>query len=269
MRKYVQTAVLSFKAQIVWRFDTAMTMALCLFQILFAHILWGALFAGRQYIAGFTRESMMAYAVVSAFLTQLDLSGGVSGEISARMRDGTFSKYMVLPMNTQGYFLAHTAGAAGYYLIFDLLAAGLWMALFRVSWPVPRDAGLLLLTALMVVMGLSFMVQLNYLLGILVLKFENIGIFLMIKSNLALFLTGAMIPLALLPQGVQAACRVFPFYYVTYLPAMLVIGRFAEESARGAALQGVAVLSLWLAGVTALNTALYERLRVRYDGVGI
>ena len=264
MRKYLQTAILSFKAQIVWRFDTAMTMALCLFQILFAHILWGALFTGRQYIAGFTRETMMAYAVASAFLTQLDLSAGVSGEISGRMRDGTFSKYMVLPVNTQGYFLAQTAGAACYYLIFDLLASALWMLLFGVSWAVPRDAGLLLLTALMVVLGLAFMVQLNYLLGILVLKFENISIFLMIKSNLVLFLTGAMIPLALLPQGVQAACRLFPFYYVTYLPSMLIIGRCAQEAARG-----VVVLSLWLAGMTALNAALYERLRVRYDGVGI
>ena len=69
------------------------------------------------------------------------------------------------------------------------------------------------------------MIQLNYFLGILAFKFQEIRMFLMIKGNIVAFITGTLVPLVLLPQGIVSAMRFFPFYYVTYLPSMLLIGK--------------------------------------------
>lgn len=264
MRKYIRIAAVSFKSQIVWRFDTLMTLALGLFQVLMNYVLWGAIFSEREGVAGFTQGTMMAYAVASAMLSRLDLSASVSAEVSARLRDGTFSRYMVLPVGPQTYFLFQTAGAAGYMLLFAAPAAALFSLLFGAAWPPLPGAGTLLAAALMTLLGLAFMAELHFLLGVLVLRFENISVFLMIQNNLTLFLTGAMVPLMLLPAGLRAAMRLFPFYYVTYLPAMLLTGRCAGE-----ALPGLAVISLWLALTAALGAGLYRRLRLRYDGVGL
>lgn len=51
------------------------------------------------------------------------------------------------------------------------------------------------------------MAELNYFLGILTLKFEEISTFLMIKDNFSAFVTGAVIPLALLPEWIIEGMR--------------------------------------------------------------
>ena len=108
------------------------------------------------------------------------------------------------------------------------------------------------------------MAELNYFLGILTLKFEEISIFLMIKDNLSAFVTGAVIPLALLPEWMTAGMRFLPFYYVTYLPSMLFIGKCEEE-----AVTGLIVLGVWCMVFLVLNQVTYEHDRIKYDGAGI
>jgi ABC-2 type transport system permease protein len=108
------------------------------------------------------------------------------------------------------------------------------------------------------------MIQLNYFLGLLTLKFQDIYLFLMIKNNLVAFIAGTLIPLALLPELVLQVMRFFPFYYCSYLPSMLLIGRNGEEIG-----YGLITLTVWVLIFMAINKLAYGRLRVRYDGVGI
>ena len=93
-------------------------------KILFAYLLWGIIFRQKDEVAGFTFHGMLSYYIVSSFLSQLDMSEGISGEISWRIRNGAFTNYMVLPMSTEGYFIAMEVGVVLFYLAFDFLAAG-------------------------------------------------------------------------------------------------------------------------------------------------
>lgn len=110
MRKYTETALIYFKAQLIWRADTVFNMLFTVTKIIFAYVLWGAIFEGKDMIAGFTFHSMLSYYIISSFLSQIEMSGGISREISARIRNGTFSKYMVIPVNIEKYFLAMETG---------------------------------------------------------------------------------------------------------------------------------------------------------------
>lgn len=110
MRKYTETALIYFKAQLIWRADTVFNMLFTVTKIIFAYVLWGAIFEGKDMIAGFTFHSMLSYYIISSFLSQIEMSGGISREISSRIRNGTFSKYMVIPVNIEKYFLARKRG---------------------------------------------------------------------------------------------------------------------------------------------------------------
>lgn len=121
MKKYLEVAKILFKAQIVYRFDVAMSVLFTVSKILFAYILWGAVFGQNKTVAGFTFPMMLSYYIISSFLSQIEMSDGVSSEIGDRIRGGSFSKYMVIPIHTQGYFIAQTFGAMAFYLIFNLL----------------------------------------------------------------------------------------------------------------------------------------------------
>lgn len=264
MKKYLEIAKIVFKSQLAWRFDIAVNVLFTIVKIIFAYLIWDNLFTDRDMIGGFTFHSMLSYYIINSFLSQLDMSDGVSGEISSRIRGGTFSKYMVIPVNIQGYFMAQTAGSSVFYLLFNFIAAIVWIFIFRIKFAFTDNPIFILSAVLMVIMGIIFMIQLNYFLGLLTLKFQDIYLFLMIKNNLLLFITGTMIPLVLLPEVIVRIMRYLPFYYITYLPSMLFIGRSGEEI-----LYGLLLLPAWILFFVIVNRFTYNRLRVRYDGVGI
>lgn len=264
IRKYREVARVHLKSQLAWRADVMFQMFFTIGRILFAYLLWKVIFSGRDAVAGFGFDGMLSYYIFSSFLTQLDLSQGISEEIHNRIRGGTFSKYMVLPVRTEGYFLAMEAGVVLFYLVFDLIAAFVWVLVFGIRLQIAGELWVILCAVLMVVLGLLFMVQLNYYLGLLTLKFQGIGAFLMIKNNLVALITGSIVPLVLLPEGVVSVMRLLPFYYVTYLPSMLLVGRCREE-----AVTGLAVLAVWCLALQAAIHVTWEKYSRRYDGVGI
>ena len=66
------------------------------------------------------------------------------------------------------------------------------------------------------------------------------------------------------PEWMTAGMRFLPFYYVTYLPSMLFIGKCEEE-----AVTGLIVLGVWCMVFLVLNQVTYEHDRIKYDGAGI
>lgn len=264
MKMYIETAKVLFKSQLAYRFDTLLSMVFTVSKIILAYVLWGAIFESRELVAGFTFHSMISYYIISSFFSQLDQSSGTGRQISDEIRDGLFSKYMVRPINIFGYFSAQTAGVSAYLLGFNLLAALVWVVIFRIQLAITGELALLLAALGLLLLGLIFMMQLNFYIGILAFKFLETGVFMMIKDNILQFVTGTLIPLTIIPAPIVAVMQYFPFYYVTYLPTMLALGRKQEEI-----LLGVIVLVIWNLAMAVINTWTWRRLRTKYDGVGI
>lgn len=264
MKAYIETAKVLFKSQLAYRFDTLLSMVFTVSKIILAYVLWGAIFESRELVAGFTFHSMISYYIISSFFSQLDQSSGTGRQISDEIRDGLFSKYMVRPINIFGYFSAQTAGVSAYLLGFNLLAALVWVVIFRIQLAITGELALLLAALGLLLLGLIFMMQLNFYIGILAFKFLETGVFMMIKDNILQFVTGTLIPLTIIPAPIVAVMQYFPFYYVTYLPTMLALGRKQEEI-----LLGVIVLVAWNLAMALINTWTWQRLRTKYDGVGI
>lgn len=264
MRKYFETAKVMFKAQLAYRFDTFTSMILTISKILLAYVLWGAVFGSRSVVADFTFNSMLSYYIINSFITQLDQSSSAGWQIADEIRNGRFSKYMVKPINIFGYFTAQTAGVSAFRLSFNLIAAVMWVFVFHIDFVITGDINNILTTLVLIMLGLLFMMQLNYFIGILAFKFLDTWIFMMIKDNIVQFITGSFIPLTLLPAGIIKVMAFFPFYYVSYLPSMLLLGRNENQIS-----SGIIILICWNAAFKLLSSVTYKRLKSRYDGVGI
>lgn len=264
MGKYSEVSRVYMKTQLAWRADVIFNMIFTVTRILFAYLLWGIIFQENDMIGQFTFHGMLSYYIVSSFLSQLEMSQGVSDEIHQRIRNGTFSKYMVMPIGIEKYFLAMEFGVVSFYFLFDLAAAVIWVFLFRIQFTFTADVKIILCAAVIIVAGMFFMVQFNYFLGLLTLKYQGIGTFLMIKNNLMSLVTGSIVPLALFPEAVVNVMKILPFYYVTYLPAMLLTGLCREE-----ALRGVLVIFGWCVLMQFLISRMWKKYIRKYDGVGI
>lgn len=264
MSKYWEVSKTYMKTQLVWRADVIFNMIFTISKILFAYLLWGIVFQTKDQVGVFTFHGMLSYYIVGSFLFQLEMSGGISSEIHDRIRNGTFSKYMVIPVGIEWYFLAMEVGVVLFYLAFDFMAAVVWIFVFRIQFVFAAEWWVIACAVIMTVLGMFFMVQLNYLLGLLTLKYQGIGTFLMIKNNLVSLVTGSIVPLALFPEIVTDMMRVLPFYYVTYLPAMLLTGMCQNE-----AITGVAVIGCWCLVMQFLISIVWKKYVRNYDGVGI
>lgn len=265
MKKYLEVAKILFKSQLVYRFDVAMTAIATIGRVLFAFIIWGTIFTEHKIVGGFTYQEMLSYYLVSSFLASLDMSDGVSREVSSRIRSGTFSKYMVIPSNPVPNFIAQSFGTAGYYAIFSGAATIIGLAAFRIELSITSNSAVLLCAIVMIPLGLVFMVVYQFFIGILAFKFQDIGFFLHIQGALISFATGTIFPISLLPAPMLSAMRFLPFTYVTYTPAMLLTGKL--ELWEGMA--GLIIIAAWVIIMVLLVCTTYRSLRTKYDGVGI
>lgn len=265
MRKYLAVTSTLFKAQLVYRFEVAMTAVSSVGTVLFAWVLWGAAFSERTAIGGFTYQDMLSYYVISSFIVSIDKSNNVCFEVSKKIRGGTFSKYMTIPANPQLYFLFQSFGVSAYYALFALLSALFSVGAFGVKLSFSSDPASVLCAILLVPLGISFMVSLRYFIGLLTFKFQDIGFFIHVQSGSVTFITGSIIPIVLLPKTVQSILRFLPFSHVIYTPAALLAG----QTDATAGFSGLLVLLGWTAIMAVMNEAVYNRLRVKFDGVGV
>ena len=265
MNKYRAVVKHCFFIQIVYRYEVVMNLLEIIGRILFAWLLWGAIFAERETVGGFTFMTMLFYYVLSSFLSSLDISEGVSGEISARIRDGTFTRYMVIPTNTQFHFIAQNIGTSAFYALFASIIAGLCVLIFQVDMVFATELTALICALVMIPAGLIFMVCFHFLIGILTFKYQDIGFFLRVQGAVLEFVTGSVVPLILLPDNVIQAIRFVPFIHVVFTPVMLIMGMMSLREG----VFGLMNLLIWTAAMLIINQMMFKRLRIKYDGVGI
>lgn len=264
MKKYLETVKIFFKTQLAYRFDVLTSMLFTVAKILLAYVLWGAIFKERSTVSGFTFDAMLTYYILNSFITQLDQSSGIGWQISDEIRNGRFSKYIIKPMSIFGYFAAQSAGVSAFLLSFNLVAAMVWILIFKVDFTISTNLPNIATAFLLTLLGLLFMLQLNYFIGILAFKFLDTSVFMMIKDNITEFVRGSLIPLALLSDGILRVMMLFPFYYISYLPTMLLLGRNENEM-----VPGILILTGWNIGFLLINTLTFKRLKSKYNGVGI
>lgn len=264
MRKYWEISKTYMKTQLAWRADVIFNMIFTITKILFAYLLWGLVFREKEMVGQFTFHGMLSYYIISSFLSQLEMSGGISDEVNVRIHNGTFPKYMVIPIGIEKYFIAMELGIVLFYISFNFIAAIVWIFVFRIQFVFSSNLFMIACAVVMLILGLLFMVELNYFLGLLTLKYQGIGTFLMIKNNLMALITGSIVPLALFPDIIVSFMKILPFYYVTYLPTMLLTGMYEEE-----AVAGIIIMVCWCLVMQLLINIVWKKYIRKYDGVGI
>ncbi len=264
MHKYWEISKTYMKTQLVYRLDIIFNMLFTVTKILFAYLLWGMVLKNKDMAGMFTFHSMVSYYIISSFLSQLEMSSGISNEIYWRIRNGTFSKYMVIPAGIEKYFLAMEFGVVLFYILFDFIAALIWVFIFQIDFIFTNNLVVIACAVVITLLGLLFMVQLNYLLGIMGLKYQGIQTFLMVKDNLVMLVTGGIVPLALFPDAVVDILSLMPFYYITYLPAMLFTGFCQDE-----AVSGIFIILCWCIVLQVVINIFWKKNVKNYEGVGI
>ncbi|RPJ45764.1 MAG: hypothetical protein EHM21_09135, partial [Chloroflexi bacterium] len=177
---------------------------------------------------------------------------------------GAFSKYLTRPMPVISFFLGAGLGRWSYLALVNGGALLLWGVIFSRWIVLPADPAQLVWLLLLIPLGALSMLLFNHLIALLSLKYQDVGGLLILKGGIVEFLSGALVPLNLLPAPLTEVLKLTPFYYIVFYPASLFLGTQTEPP-----VFAVLVLLFWCMAFYAAGQAWFIYARKYYEGVGI
>jgi ABC-2 type transport system permease protein len=251
VKAYLTMARLSMRTCFAYRQAYALGTAASCLALVATVALWGAVLSGSGQMGGFTLYEMKGYMLVTFATGWL---GNAVGEwaLANRIRDGHVAIDLVRPLATQRLMFAQVAGGLPMEtLIIGVVSAG--FVFLAGPIPAPHNPGLLLVSLLLVIpirFGLGFITAL------VVFWTQNFHGVAWARDAIGQVFSGALVPLSLMPQWLQATAAVLPFAGLTSTPALIYLGKVDGAAALGlVGLQVVWSLVLWLGAQLAFRGA--------------
>lgn len=213
-----------------------------------------ALSSGAQLPVG--KEYLTTYFVLLGVVSMLT-SSWIAPFLADEIRKGELSKWLIRPAPSQLDGISNNLTEKLLKLAWHTPAIVVLWWVFRAEVRVPGDPVRWLLFALSVVLAAVLVYVISLLIGSLGFWFDDVrGIYRAYQLLHDVF-SGAIVPLALMPDWSRAVMDVQPFRFMVSFPLEIVIGQLsAAELSAGIVLQtgyvGLAVLVaavVWRAGV--------------------
>jgi len=225
-----------------------------LVRVLLLIAVWRSAFTGRQTVGGMTLSSVLTYTLISeVFGNQLSSRA----TLDSALWEGSIANRLLRPMGVFGQFVAEMvggwAGPGALLFAIPLLIAAPWLGID----PLPASAGagawFIASLTLSVAVGVAFDIAF----AALMVYFEN-SIYAMqqMRNALVTLLSGALIPLALLPWNLGQYLQWLPFASLASAPLRIYTGT-------GEPLPLVGLQAAWCAVLWPAAVALWAHTRER------
>ena len=262
LKKWYAFFLIYFKDGMAYRVNGVIWILTDAFTMFTMPLVWTSAM-GPSGVAGFSKGDIVKY-----YLAMLMVSGFVvchfMWEMSMEIKDGQFSAQLVRPISVyQVYFIRNLS-----WRIIRMSLCVPFLLLFMWFY---RDAlqgttfywGWEFWTTLFLGHLLSFTTVM--MLGFIALFVEEAMALFELYYFPMLFLSGQVVPVAMLPQWAQSLAKYLPFYYTTNLPVDIGIGRVAGSTA----LSGMAVQLFYITLTFGVSKILWVKGLRQFSGVGL
>lgn len=255
MKPYLAVARITARSVLAYRLQYALSLVGVLFQLTAMLAVWHTMLAGRT-LHGFTWPKMQTYLMV-AFAAGALVSNLSDFRVSVRIRNGMVALDLVKPVDYQTVRFAETCGALWAELLSVVVVCTLAVC-FGVRLTIGSGTcAVLFVVSMMLLVPLKFAV--TYLTGLLCFWTKNyLGLY-WARLAIASLLSGAMVPLSLLPQWLGTTAQWLPFAGMTSTPGLILIGDDTGwQAVRLLAVQFVWAALLWFGSRLAWRGAIRQ-----------
>ncbi|HEX8700711.1 MAG TPA: ABC-2 family transporter protein [Myxococcaceae bacterium] len=220
--KYLALALCAMQRLLAYRSAVFLGLLTSLMWVVIQYALWSALFTGREQVGAFDWPRMQTYLLLSFGVNAL-LSATTEQRMFSMIRMGNVVFELARPVDYLGSQLAQAAGSAIIEgamgaLVVTLLA----LTLFDAQGPVSPALGALFLAS--VALGFLIKFLISYLVALLCFRFLNVLGLLWMRAAISNILSGALVPLELLPEPLRTASWLLPFRGIIHTPISLYLG---------------------------------------------
>ena len=241
---YLALAGAAIQRGITYRATRLLSMLTSATFVAIQWFLWKSVFAVQATVGAFSWSEMQTY-VVLVFAINALLPTDYELALYNRIKDGTVAIDLARPLDFQWSQLATAAGVAVVEIIFRGTAI-LLAAAFLLDVALPPSAAQALLFAASVLLGFLAKFLLAYLVGLCCFWLLNVMGLQWMRAAITNILSGAAVPLTLLPGGLREVALHSPFAGMVFVPTAIYLGQLSgADAVRALATQAFWVVLLW------------------------
>jgi len=268
VRKYLKILRISLIERLTYRADFFLTTFFRFLPLITTFLLWEAIYAGsgKEHIATFTRNDMIAYLLLVQISRMFSSMPGLSTGIARDIRDGNLKKYLLQPIDMLWYLMSYRGAHKIAYIATTALPYGILFILFRDVFPGFPGPMTLLAYALSLLLAFLIGFFFESCIGIAGFWFLEVTSLMYIINIFTFFVSGQMFPLELL-EGypyVNEALQLMPFQYLAYFPAMV----FLEKKQGNELMIGLLIECGWVITLLFLSRWMYRLGLKHYSAYG-
>lgn len=216
---------------------------------------WRAVYANTASIANLSLQQTLTYILLSQIffpLTDIDLIW----DIGSTLREGTIIHFLLRPISFKGMYYAQNLGSLMMKLILQVPLAIVATLLFGLQWPMDIATwGAFIISALL---GFTVLFFFHWFLACITFYTTEVWGLGVLIYGMSLFLSGSLVPLAMMPDWLQTVVLSIPFAQAIAVPVNLLTGITSLNQAPQVWLMQL----LWVAGMW-LFSSLFFRIAVR------
>mgnify|MGYP001225722098 CR=1 FL=1 len=217
-RKYGGMAAIVPKMFLAYSIWVWMSLFVEIIAVVIFVAFWRAVYASTTTVGGLTLDQTLNYILLARIFY---IGAGVSNviyDIGVGMREGQIAVVLLRPLD---YQIPQLATALQVRSIFAAVALFIWLVygLTLPSDPVVWPAFLFTL-----ILGHAVLFCFDWIIGCAAFYSTEIWGMSVVRYSVALFFSGALIPLTMMPDWLRNIALILPFSQVVYLPVSLLSG---------------------------------------------
>jgi ABC-2 type transport system permease protein len=249
---YAELTRIQFRTALAYRANYLIGFVGVLVQIYLLRTVWTSVYDGRPSVDGVTLETAVVYSTLAVVQYALFVPYNFS-QIPQRVRDGKVAMDLLRPV---GFVNQAIAGQTGVVLaLLPLAALSLPFAVLLGGIRPPAGAGATLGYVVSLVLAYVVTTQLSVVVGCLAFWTIEVNGIYMIYRTVAQFLSGALVPLWVMPDWLVTTVHLLPFQATAYAPTAIYVGQLRG----GDMLAAIGVQAMWIVLLAVLAWWVWSR----------
>ena len=262
---YLLLAYYSLKESLVYIKNTMVFLLFSAFGLLIQYSAWYALYWSVDFmpVMGRSFETMLSYQILMVLIRSFTDANGISRQLEQRMVSGEIALDFLRPVAPRGMLIARSWGEKIFQMATDLVVFS--VAVLAVGG-IQSPASIEMMGLFLLSLCLGYLINLMFelLMGTFAFWFVEVNTLKWFIDFFQLAMSGAIVPLWLLPDWLQFCTKLLPFQAILYAPAQIYLGGMSNMEI----VQTMGLQVFWILLLMGLQELLWRRRKRRIVVLG-
>lgn len=183
---------------------------------------WQAVYASTTTVGGLTLDQTLNYILLAQLFGEAAYVSNTIYDIGAGLREGQIAAALLRPLDYQAAMYVQNVVQLGINILLKIpLGLFIWLVY---GLQLPSDPVIWLAFILSLLLGHAVMFCFDWIIGCTAFYSTEIWGMSVVRYGVAMFFSGALVPLDMMPDWLRTIAAILPFSQAVYLPVSILSG---------------------------------------------